>query len=586
MSAATRRRLVLLVSFAFSQIVLFVLLRMPDAPGEGSWLQQFRGYFSYDQLSYASIATTVGAGVPGLPEAFTETNRSFYPSLWYRVLGWLSSATDQSIPALWTIGGWLVLAVAVVVIGWLGYRVSRQAWAPALVGPALTVGTLSVLLHGNWYTSLDAHAVLWGPYGAIYVLNAEVVAFACTGVALAMGLRVLCGPAQSVGARIAWLSGAALLLGITANVQTYAFFVGAGIAFSWLGAYGLLRSRSRLLLLITLAIVGVTFLLGSLLADIVGALAVYGLFLACSLPGIIWLARRHLRLLGLPAVLFVLAAVPQALIVGGGILAEDDFLTYRQGSSGDLGVPVIAGLIATLPIGSVWLFNVLVARRSGSIAVLSALTGIAFSGLMLTFNGAWGFAQEPYRLWIDSVAVSALLLAPLTAWSISRARVSTPVRSSTAVRVVAVAAAMLVGLSLIDFGAFRAFVGQSGVIRFDSARYAAMRTVTAPTGGLIAYGPCVDPQELKIATGKPVAFYNLGIAWPDDKAAIDAVMDAWRAGAFNPDALRAAKVRFLVTDTACGAPWPVEGTMGVVKETSLDYADANGSGTITLWRIA
>jgi hypothetical protein len=171
----------------------------------------------------------------------------------------------------------------------------------------------------------------------------------------------------------AWVGFAALLLGVTANIQTYIFFVGAGVAFSWLGAYGLLRSRSRALLWSSAALLVFTLALGSFIAGRVGALPVYALFIACTLPGVGWLVVKHLKALALPALIFVLAALPQALVVIGGILAKDPFLTYRQDQSADLGVPLFAGFLATLPIAGVWAFNLAVQRNSRNTVVLAAL---------------------------------------------------------------------------------------------------------------------------------------------------------------------------------------------------------------------
>lgn len=584
MSTRTRGRMVLAGSFVFSQLVLLLILRMPVVPGEGSWLKAFRAYFSYDQLSYAGIASTAAAGVGGLPEPFTETGHSYYPSLWYRILGWLAALTGTSVPTMWTIAGYLLLAIAVAVIGWAAWRISGLTWGPALVGPLMVVGTLSVVLHDHWYTTLESHAVLWGPYGALYVLNAEVAGIAFIGIALALVLRVAVGPAMSTTKAAITLSLAAVLLGVTANVQTYSFFVGAAVAFAWIGAYGLLTSRSRPLLIATAVIVVLTFALGSTIAGKVGALATFSLLIACTLPGALWVLWRNLRLLVVPAALFILAAAPQAAIVASGILAKDEFLTYRQDQSADLGVPLWAAIIVSLPIASVWVFCFAVQRDSRHRGILGALLGLAFAGFMLTFNGWWGFSQEPYRLWIDSVTVAALVLAPITAWSVVQWRAQEsphPVLIPATVGAVVV----LVGLSLLDFGAFRAYVRDSGVIRFDTARVSAIESLSAQATGLMSGGPCIDPQELKIISRKPVAFYNLGIAWPENRGAIDAVVAAQANGTFDPDALRAARVQYLVTDSSCPTQWPVDGTMGVAKVGSMNYADETGSGTVSLYRI-
>ena len=148
MSPSAARRLVLWLSFLFSQVVLFTILRFPDIPAGGSWISAFRGYFSFDQLSYAAIASTVAGGNSGFVEPFTETGTSFYPSLWYRIVGWLAALTGLSVPTVWTVAGYSLIAGCVAVLGYVGYRISKQPWAPALVAPALTIGTLSMVLVG------------------------------------------------------------------------------------------------------------------------------------------------------------------------------------------------------------------------------------------------------------------------------------------------------------------------------------------------------------------------------------------------------------------------------------------------------
>ncbi len=586
MSTAVGRRAVLLGSYALSQAVLLLILRMPPIPGEGSWLKAFRGYFSFDQLSYAAIASTTAAGTTGLPEPFTETGHSYYPSLWYRILGWLAAMTGLSVPTVWTVAGGLVIAAAVVLIGYVGYRISGLAWAPALVGPALAVGTLSIVLHDEWFTMFDSHATIWGPFGSLYVLNAEVVGLASVATALAVALRVTVGPSMGTRTRIALLSVAGLLLGVTANVQTYTFFVGAGIAFAWAGAYGLLRSRSRALLVVTLVLIPLAFVVGPAMADRIGALPVYGLLILITLPGAAWLGWRDRRTVVLPLIVFMLSAAPQAVVVASGILRKDEFLTYRQDTSALLGVPVWAAILAALPVIAIWLFVLSVQRRHRHDAVLSALIGMAFAGVMLTFNGAWGFGQEPYRMMIGSLTVGLLMLAPLTAWSISR--LTAPPREAVPVlvRLAAVTAVVLVCASFLDVGAYRTFVLNSGVVRFDAARYQAMATLTADADGLLANGPCIDAKEMKIATRRPVAYYNTGIAWPENKNEIDRVLDASTRGVFDPEALRAAGVGYLMTDTSCDTQWEVDGAMGVIQVGTQDYSDDAGSGTLTLWRIA
>lgn len=586
MPTATRRRLALLASFAFSQLVVLFILRLPVVPNGGSSLQAFRGYFSIDQLSYAGIASTTASGNNGLPEPFTETGQSFYPSSYYRLIGLIARWTGASVPAVWTVLGTLVLCIAVAVVGYVGYRISRRAWAPALVGPALTIGTLSVVLHDYWYTSLDSHAVLWGPYGALYALNAEVAGFTAVAIGLSIVLAVSLRPSGSRRVLIAWLTAAAALIAAAANLQTYTFLIGTAMAFSWLGAYGLLRARSRALLLTTLAIVVLTFVVGPLVSERIGALPVFALLIACTLPGALWVARGRLKALILPALAFALLAGPQIGLVASGVLAENEFLTYREDQSGALGVPLMAGVLATLPIGAVWLFTVLAAKQRRNDPVLGLVIGLGFATVMLAANNAWGFGQEPYRMWIGCVAISALMLSATTAWSIAQAQDDPALRSSAWTKSSAAAAVVLVALAAFDFGGFRQFVATTGVIRFDSSRYLALKQLTTDVDGLMTAEPCIDPQHLKIASRKPVAFYNRGIAWPELKSDIDGVLINAQNGVFDPDILRKAGVTYLITDSACPTKWQVEGTMGAIRKGSVGYADPEQSGTLTLWRLS
>lgn len=587
-SASQKRTLVAVVATLFSEFVALVLLWFPPIPEGSTWLGAFRGYFPFDQLSYAGIASTAAAGNLGSVEPFTETGASFYPSLWYKVLGLFSSVTGGSVTAAWTIAGMTVVGLAILIIGLVALRVSNRAWAPALVGPALCVGTLSTVLHAQWFTQLDSHAVLWGPYGALYTLNAEVIGFALAATGLSLALLVGFGRMTSRGLKIVVLSVAALLIGVIASVQTYAFFVAIAMLFTWAGGYGLAKSRSRAAAIATAILIVLTFALGSFVNSKAGAIPVFGLLILCTLPGL-WLAvKGHVRPLLIPAILLVASAAPQFLLVAGGILDNNEFLTYRQDQSTELTVSLIAGLIAALPIIAVWFYNLVVIRRKPEPVLLGLLLGLAFTWFMLSFNNLWGFAQEPYRLWIDSVAIGALVLAPITAISLAKSQKiarKNEGRRPTIIRVAGIAALVLFGASLMDVGGFRIFAANQGVIPFDTNRMAALESVSAPVDGLMAAEPCIDPQHLKVATRKPVAFYNMGIAWPENKAGIDQVMAAAAKGTFSPEALQAGGVTYLVTDTSCPTKWVVEGTMGAVKVQSLDYADPNMSGTLTLWKL-
>ena len=132
------------------------------------WLGGFRGYFSYDQLSYAAIASNVSVGASGFVEPFTLTGTSYYPSLWYQVIGVLARISGLPVYVLWTVARAAGRQRGVTAVGWLAYRLSGRAWAPLLPALALLTGTLSAPTAQFWYTSLGEHAVLWGPFGTLF----------------------------------------------------------------------------------------------------------------------------------------------------------------------------------------------------------------------------------------------------------------------------------------------------------------------------------------------------------------------------------------------------------------------------------
>jgi len=155
----------------FSVLITGLLLRPPM--GFIPWRDEFRGFMSFDQLAYATIGSVAADGNWGFVEPFTETGRSFYPSMWYRLLGLISNTFDLPIFAVWSVMGLSVILGAVLVVGLLAYAVSGRWWLPALVGPMLWVGPLSMVAFNSWFISADSHATLWAPYAMLYPLNAE-----------------------------------------------------------------------------------------------------------------------------------------------------------------------------------------------------------------------------------------------------------------------------------------------------------------------------------------------------------------------------------------------------------------------------
>jgi hypothetical protein len=210
--------------------------------------------------------------------------------------------------------------------------------------------------------------------------------------------------------------------------------------------------------------------------------------------------------------------------------------------------------------------------------------GWFISFVLLSFNNLWGFGQEPYRFWINSVIVF-VVIATLTLPS----AVKTAVNSNIRLRVLSALAVVLVAASMWNVGGFRAYVQSQGNIDFDSPRIRAIEQIIAAQtlnpGSLVSAETCIDPRVLKVATGAPVAFYNLGLAWPENKSQIDALLDATNAGVLDVNLMREAGVNYLLTDTSCPTQWYPGGNLGVAQMSSIEYPTDQDSQRIELWRV-
>ena len=147
---------------------------------------------------------------------------------------------------------------------------------------------------------------------------------------------------------------------------------------------------------------------------------------------------------------------------------------------------------------------------------------------------------------------------------------------------------MLVGASLWNVGGFRTYVNSQTSIDFDGSRVNAITELVALNStpeDLIVAEPCIDPRILKVATGARIAFYNLGLAWPENKAALDAVLESSKAGTFNIDQMRSAGITQLITDSSCPTIWYPGGIMGVAQAGSVEYESESGNQRVDIWQI-
>ena len=581
MGSRISSRVVFALSWVFSLVSAWSLLRLSGELSPAA--NFFRGYFPDDQLSYAGIAASAKAANFGLVEPFTQTGMSFYPSWWYKIVGQFADWTGFGIPAAWSFLGFSVILGFVAFIGIAAFRITGRAWAPLVIGFLLWIGPLSSILYGNWYVNLDSHAVLWGPYGALYPLNAEAAGLAIGASALVLGYWTLSRPQWSRNKRLVLFGISGLGLGIIANFQTYSFLTLTAVVFWVIAVAGLLRARSRRALLVTVFSLIIVLVAGSFLRSVVGSLPIYALMLMTTLPGLWLFARQRLTIFSTGLVFYLIGASPQIIWMISGTLNEDPFLVYRVDQSGALGVPIWAFLALGSPVLVTWLAILWAQILRNGVKEIALLVGWFIAFVLLSFNNFWGFGQEPYRFWIDSVIVFTVV-ATLTLPS----GVVAALRSNVRIGILAVLAVLLIGASMWNVGGFRQYVDEQGNIDFDSPRLVALEDLVNAqplVPGLVTSESCIDPRTLKVVTGVPVAFYNLGLAWPDKKAEIDALIEATNAGVLDVELMRAAGVSYLVTDTGCPTQWYPGGNYGVTQLSSIEYPTDQGIQRLELWRI-
>lgn len=582
-ASPSRTAIPVALAFALAQAVVASLLLGPVWQQE--WWRGFRGYFDNDQLSYAAIASNVAGGTLDLVEPFTLTGSLYYPSLWYQAVGLISLATGLPVYVAWTAAGLLVVGTAVAMMGWAAYRYSGLWFAPVLPAAALLTGTFSWSAAGDWYTPAGNHAVLWGPYGTLFTLNAEVAGLSLAAIAISLLLLVTrTGPPPAPRLRAGMVLAAAALVGLLANIQTYSFFTGVLIAAVFAAAWSVQRYRSWPLLAAALAAVFAVLLGGPAIATATGPLPVYALLLLAILPAALPLIVRHPRLALSAGVLAAACAAPQVARTVVGLAQGDPFLTYRQASTEGLGVPLGPGLLAALPLLLIGLVCAVALRGRRQVALVSLLTALGTGWVVLAANDRWGFDQEPYRFWLQFEVLSALLLTVALAWSLAEVT-RMAIRRRVAVVALAAAAVVAWSASVADLPAFWRFAGGEGIVVADDDRARAIRALLGGHEGLVASSQCLDPRVLKLVSPGPVAFYNAGLAWPQDEPAFRTFQDAERRSAERPDALRAAGVVYVMTDSACPSDWRFGSDQSVVAFATEDYVAAGGPGRLTLWFV-
>ena len=566
----------LALSFIGTQFIMFAVLLGPIATQ--GWWQGFRGYFSNDQLSYAAIAVTASKGTFTPVEPLTETGTSHYPSAWYLFIGAISSVINQPVYLLWTILGLTAIGAGLAFLGWLAYRFSTIAVAPLLPGLALLTGTLSMATSESWFSPLSSHAVMWGPFGTLFALNAEAIGLLI--ITTAIGLLLL---ATTNRPKPHLIIIAALLLGALANIQTYSFLTGTTLAVIFTAVFALHIYPSRNRVLASIGLLAVLLVVGPTLAELIGPLPLLALVLMTALPAAWPLLRNQPRVTALVMGVYAIAASPQVIRTALGIATGDDFLNYRQASTVDLGVQPGAALVAALPLLLIAAFTIMTLIKTQPsperTAFRALLIALGFGALLMATNDRWGFAQEPYRFWLQYSIITILLLSVTTAWSMRQWReLNSNWRKATAV--VAAGAVALWAFSLADVRSFFTFASDQGVIAVEDERGAALRTLIASDTGLVLSSRCIDPQVLKLTTSTPVVFFNRGLAWPDNRNEIDQVLEQEPTTSIDPQLLSGIGITHVLTDSACSEDW----TFTDARVQPADVQPYPG-GLFTLWQV-
>ncbi len=580
-------------------------------------VDRFRDYFPLDQLAYMSMVTNASQGELANVEPFTETGVNQYPHLYYTVLGLIARAFGLHPVAAWQIVGVVVQLVLVALLGAVLIAVSRRWWSALLAPLPFVLGTYSWLRGEGWFTPMESHAVLWGPFAVLFTLNGESVSLCLAGIAL-LGLVTVWFRPTGPRTRVLVTAGASLLIGVLANVQTYSFIAAVYAVVYVLAVWAILRRRSVLLAVATAVLVPVTFLLGPVISSSSGQLPTLVFGMLPAVPGLIAVvfATRG-RVLGHVA-LAVLGASPQVVLTVVGVATGDPFLSYRTASNRDLGVLPLVGWTSALPLLLPLAVLLWAAARARMVPAIAYVLGMAAAWLVLASNDLWGANAEPYRLWINLfffVAVTILPVAAVVLRVRARARVgesagaihgaadvaaadeapdapgtaSVPRRRSVPLVVAAVVAGAVALGSTVDWVRFFGDSAYHQVIAFDSPRDDALVQAVGErpeNDRLLGMDPCVDAQELKIITGTPLAHYHIGMAWPTAYEPLARYMESRIAGSLDSEALAEADGGYVLTDSACPADWPARYADLLAPLAEVGYEAADGDDeVVTLWAL-
>lgn len=563
-------------------------------------LSRFRAYYEHDQLGYLAIVKNWSEGQFQAVEPDTETGSNTYPRLYYEVIGFLARLLGLDPIVAWNIFGLLAQLVLVVTLALVLIGFSRRWWMGLLAPLPFLLGTFSFVYGPDWFTSLASHAVIWGPFGILHSLNGESVSLSIACVSL-LGLAWLWLQPHAPRTRLLWTTGISLVIGALGNVQTYSFIATVYLLLGILAALALLTGRHRILIVVSVALIPVVFLLGPEVSALGGQLPTLVFGLLPALPGIIVLILRTRGALALYLAAVVVGASPQVVGTVIGLVSGDPFLSYRVASNSQLGVPAGVGLVSGIVL-IVPLVGILIAAVVRRRALWAAYAlGSATAWLLLATNDRWGANAEPYRLWMDGFFLIAATILPMLVLVVRDLWVPSPTvpagPGATSARpvprwVVVVGVSVMAGVaavSLTDWIRFYNAEVARALLETDSDRDAvasalARQSAAENPGTLLLVGPCLDPRVIKITSGVPVAYFHLGMAWPEEYDAVRTIIG--NSQVLDVDSARQANATQVLTDDRCPTDWAALYAGQLVPQETRPYLAADGTpGTLTLWSL-
>ncbi len=186
-------------------------------------LLNLRTEFWHDQLGYLAISANVANGHFDLTEPVTMTGVNHYPRLYYSIVGVVAHAFGLPTVMSWNLVSLVLQFLAAFTVGLVAARLSGRWWVGLLAPVPFLTGVFAYASQpGRWYTLLEAHAVLWGPFGVLFSNNAETAGLS-VGI-IVLGALVWAWSSEIPrAARVVITIAAAAAVGALSSFQTYSF---------------------------------------------------------------------------------------------------------------------------------------------------------------------------------------------------------------------------------------------------------------------------------------------------------------------------------------------------------------------------